>query len=326
MQTLHLDPKNPPLLPKIALTIGNFDGVHLGHQSMLRALKNMASAQNLHTAVMIFEPQPREFFTPNNPPARLNNLDEKSAIIQSLGIDYLLIVNFNHEFRSLSALDFTLLLKKLNVSHVMLGDDFRFGHDRLGDKVFLQNQGIVVDDLPTISHQNSRISSTAIRQALHQGDLKLARCLLGQEYAITGKVIHGDKIGRQLGFPTANIALSRLKPALQGVFAADVLFFNDGVLLDPSTLNRNKTAINGLRPLSLFGAVNIGTRPSVDGTDYRLEVHLPDFDGDLYGLTLQVIFLHYLHGEKKYADLTALQSAICDDVQALIKWKNQLDD
>ncbi|MGP1604871.1 MAG: riboflavin biosynthesis protein RibF [Moraxella sp.] len=323
MQIIHLDPKNPPPLPKTALTIGNFDGVHLGHKTMLYALKNMASQQHLHTAVMIFEPQPREFFTPNNPPARLSNLAEKSAIIKKLDIDYLLVVDFNDEFRSLSALDFTQLLKKLNANHLMLGDDFRFGHDRLGDKKFLQNQGFIVDNLTTICHQNARISSTQIRHALSLGDLTTAKMLLGQDYSIKGTVVHGDKIGRTLGFPTANISLSRLKPALKGVFGANVLFFNQNdELIKPCDLTHSHhKGILGIHSNSLLGAVNIGTRPSVHGADYRLEVYFPDFDGNLYGLTAQVIFLHYLHDEKKYADLSTLQSAIGNDIKAILDWQ-----
>lgn len=318
MQIIHLDPKNPPALPPLALTIGNFDGVHLGHQAMLHTLQKDAIPKGLDTAVMIFEPQPQEFFNPTNPPARLTNLSEKSALMATFGVQFLLVANFNAEFRSLSAQAFGDLLCQLNVRHLLLGDDFHFGHDRRGDKDFLKARGFDINTLTTVQQDNVRISSTAIRNALGAGDLALASLLLGRQYSMTGRVVHGDKIGRTLNFPTANIALDRAKPALHGVFGADILIHQDKQLLE-----FKDTGVCGTRPYSLFGAVNIGTRPSVSGAEYRLEVHLPKFVGDLYGLTLQVIFLTYLHGEKTYPNLNALKLGIKQDVQALLSWRAQ---
>lgn len=326
MQVIHLNPQQPPTLPPLALTLGNFDGVHLGHNAMLHALQQDAKRLSLQTAVMVFEPQPREFFSPSNPPARLNTLDEKISLLQNLGVDFLLVADFNHAFRSLSAFDFGLLLQRLNACYLVLGDDFRFGHDRTGDKFFLQEMGFLVDSLATISIDGVRISSTAVRSALSKGDLTYAKTLLGRDYAITGKVIHGDKIGRKLGFATANIALNRQKVALQGVFGADIFALKDNQPIDFNTLAINEqTGIAGTAANSLWGAVNIGTRPSVGGMDCRLEVHLPKFAGDLYDLTLKVVFKHFLHDEKKYPNLDALQSAISQDVTQLIQWRKNFD-
>lgn len=322
MQLIFLTPTKPPCLPPIALTIGNFDGVHLGHQAMLSALCQDATKLGLKTAVMVFEPQPREFFEPHNPPARLTNLDEKCALLSSMGVDYVLVANFDDAFRSLSAQAFGQILTKLNAKHLVLGDDFRFGHDRLGDKVFLRQMGFGVDSLQTVAYDGLRVSSTAIRNALATGNLALAKALLGRDYGMTGVVVHGDKIGRTLDFATANVALNRIKPALQGVFGADILAYQAGKAVDLSVLGKDgQTGIQGTRVGSLFGAVNIGTRPSVGGVDYRLEVHLPEFVGDLYGLTLQVVFLTYLHDERTYASFEALKAGIANDVAELVAWR-----
>jgi len=212
--------KNPTLLPDSVLTIGNFDGVHLGHQAMLDKAKSLAKSQQLASMVMIFEPQPREFFSPQTAPARLTNLAEKTQLIAEHRIDSLIVANFDNDFRNLSAHDFAKMLVKLNVKHLVLGDDFRFGHDRTGDSEFLRAFGLPVQILHTVTdhaHQDERVSSTRIRDCLQQGDLATAKHLLGRDYAITGMVEHGDKIGRTLDFPTANIALNRIKPALHGI-------------------------------------------------------------------------------------------------------------
>ncbi|MDO5652461.1 MAG: bifunctional riboflavin kinase/FAD synthetase [Moraxella sp.] len=351
MQLIHLSPTallTPTTLPPLALTIGNFDGVHLGHQAMLSTLIKDAHQLGLAAAVMIFEPQPREFFNPANPPARLTNLAEKTTYLAELGVDYLLVAKFDDEFRSLSAAQFATLLHKMNAKHLVLGDDFRFGHDRVGDRDFLAKAGFSVDSLATVIQQDVRVSSTAVRQALAAGDLTLAKALLGREYTITGTVVHGDKIGRTLDYPTANIALARLMPAVQGIFAVDVLAYTPNDTSDTSDTSHSeplnlhgldwhsldwhslathgKTGVAGLRPCSLFGAANIGTRPSVGGRDYRLEVHFPNFDADLYGLTLNVRFLHYLHGEINYASLDALKDGISKDTAALLRWREQFGD
>lgn len=319
--------KSPTLLPDSVLTIGNFDGVHLGHQAMLDKAKSLAKSQQLASMVMIFEPQPREFFSPQTAPARLTNLAEKTQLIAEHSIDSLMVANFDNDFRNLSAHDFAKMLVKLNVKHLVLGDDFRFGHDRTGDSEFLRAFGLPVQILHTVTdhaHQDERVSSTRIRDCLQQGDLATAKHLLGRDYAITGMVEHGDKIGRTLDFPTANIALNRIKPALHGIFAVSVTA-TDGT--DLSTLGKNtQTGVQGLTKGSLFGACNVGTRPALKnkyGVEWRLEVNFPKFDGDLYGRELTVTFLHFLHGEKNYAGLDALKQGIAQDVVDLLDWREQ---
>lgn len=319
MKVVNLNITHPASLPPLALTIGNYDGVHLGHQAMLAALMKGAKQKGLASAVMVFEPQPREFFCPNDPPPRLTNLPEKIAIMTALGVEYLIVARFDEAFRRLSADDFVLLLHKLNVWHLVLGDDFRFGHDRVGDMDFLMQAGFFVEHLATVSQDGVRISSTAIRVALIGQDLMLAKRLLGRDYAMTGQVVHGDKIGRTLGFATANVSLQRLKPAVSGVYGADVFALKDGEWLDLSALGGG---VMGTQAGSLFGAVSVGRRPSVHGMDDRLEVHLPNFHADLYGITLKVVFLHYLHGEKKYANMDELKMGIAKDVADLLHWRS----
>lgn len=313
-QTIFLDPTATPTLPPIALTIGNFDGVHLGHQAMLKKLDDTAKIKGLASAVMIFEPQPREFFDPDNAPARLTNLDEKLIKINKFSPNFILIVPFNANFANLTADEFCAFLQRLNVKAMILGDDFRFGRGRGGDIEFLRNY-FDVFQLDSILINQTRVSSTAVRQALKIGDLALAETLLGETYSITGQVVHGDKIGRQLNFPTANIALKRIRPALFGVFGVAVssACFGDTAYQDTGVRLGSQT---------LFGCANIGTRPSVNGRDFRLEVHLPNFDGDLYDKVLTVKFLHFLHDEITYQSLDDLKAGIQKDIDALLKWQN----
>lgn len=326
-----LDPaQSVKALEPCVLTIGNFDGVHLGHQAMLKAVRENAQAEQLQSAVMIFEPQPREFFDPNNAPARLTNFAEKQAILSQMGIDTLIVASFDGKFRSLSAKAFAdILVKTLNVKTLVLGDDFRFGQDRIGDSQFLRDYGLPVTNLTTITDNSSekvRISSTRIRELLLSGDIERANHLLGRDYSISGVVQDGDKIGRTLDFPTANISLDRLTPALHGIFAVDVVRLDeDGKVITDGLTNLAKdgqTGIQGLRAHSLFGTANIGKRPSVDKPhEWRLEVFFPEFSGDLYGLRLNVRFLHFLHGERRYDSLAALKAGIQQDVQDLLAWR-----
>ena len=260
---------------------------------------------------------------------RITSLREKIVLLKEQEIDYVLIARFDQDFRALTALQFADLLKhQLNGRALVLGDDFRFGHDRTGDSEFLRAFGLPVQILHTVTdhaHQDERVSSTRIRDCLQQGDLATAKHLLGRDYAITGMVEHGDKIGRTLDFPTANIALNRIKPALHGIFAVSVTA-TDGT--DLSTLGKNtscykKQGVQGLTKGSLFGACNVGTRPALKnkyGVEWRLEVNFPKFDGDLYGKELTVTFLHFLHGEKNYAGLDALKQGIAQDVVDLLDW------
>ena len=321
---------SPVDLAPCVLTIGNFDGVHLGHQAMLTQVRTLAHARKLSAAVMIFEPQPREFFAPASAPARLTNLAEKQALLAEYGVETLIVASFDNEFRSLSAQAFAdILAKRLNVQALVLGDDFKFGHDRSGDSNFLRDYGLHVTNLETVtdsSHKAARISSTRIRDLLLAGDIDAANALLGRDYAITGTVVGGDKIGRTLDFPTANIDLKRIKPVLHGIFAVDIVSLDeDGNVIPDGLVKRadnDMKGIAGLRANSLFGTANIGTRPSVDKKhEWRLEVHFPELEADLYDLNLQVRFLHYLHGERHYESLDALKEGIHHDVQQLIEWR-----
>ena len=334
----------PVELASCVLTIGNFDGVHLGHQAMLAQVREIAHTQNLGAAVMIFEPQPREFFAPAKAPARLTNLAEKQALLAEYGVETLIVAGFDTEFRSLSAQAFAdILAKRLNVKALVLGDDFRFGHDRTGDSQFLRDYGLDVtnlhtvtdnstdsDSIDTIDNDAARISSTRVRDLLLAGDLQAANRLLGRDYAITGGVVRGDQIGRTIDFPTANIDLQRIKPALHGIFAVDVVSLDDNgnVIANGLTTlaSDGHTGVAGLRPHSLFGTANIGKRPSVDkGDDWRLEVHFPQLQADLYGLNLHVRFLHFLHGERRYDGIEALKAGIHQDVADLLEWReNQI--
>ena len=321
---------SPVDLAACVLTIGNFDGVHLGHQAMLAQVRDTAKAQNIGSAVMIFEPQPREFFAPATAPTRLTNLAEKQALLAKYGIETLIVASFDSDFRSLSAQAFAdILALRLNVKALVLGDDFKFGHDRTGDSQFLRDYGLDVTNLHTViddKGKGARISSTRIRDLLLAGDLNAANALLGRDYAMTGVVVGGDKIGRTMDFPTANVDLKRIKPALHGIFAVDVVSLDDNGDVIPNGLtaltNSENPGIAGLRPHSLFGTANIGIRPSVDKEhDWRLEVHFPKLQADLYGLTLQVRFLHYLHGERHYESLEALKAGIHNDVIDLLEWR-----
>ena len=326
---LHTQPID---LAPCVLTIGNFDGVHLGHQAMLAQVRTLAAEQNLSAAVMIFEPQPREFFAPESAPARLTNLAEKQALLAEYGVETLIVASFDAEFRALSAQTFAdILVQRLNVKALVLGDDFRFGHDRSGDSQFLRDYGLHVTNLHTITDHttaNERISSTRIRNLLLAGDISAANQLLGRDYANTGLVVGGDRIGRTMDFPTANIDLARIKPALHGIFAVDVVRLDEQGHVIPNGLTalavKGTTGLAGLRPDSLFGTANIGTRPSVDkGHDWRLEVHFPHFQADLYDQTLHVRFLNFLHGERRYDSLEALKVGIHQDVADSLAWRAQ---
>ena len=229
------------------LTIGNFDGVHLGHQAVLGRLAEKAAVLDLPSVVMIFEPQPQEFFSPHEAPARLNRLREKLMSLTRYAVDRVICINFDKPFSAISAGQFIdLLVKQLGVRYLVVGDDFRFGYQRQGDFSMLQQaggeHGFEVVNMHTFNVEHGRVSSTRLRECLQQGDLLQAETLLGRPYRICGRIAHGDKRGRQLGFPTANVHLHRISVPLQGVFAVEVF---------------------GLEGEPLAGVANIGTRPTV---------------------------------------------------------------
>lgn len=311
-------------LPKTAVSIGNFDGVHLGHQAMITQLKAIASAQGLKTLVMIFEPQPLEFFKGYDAPPRISSLREKVEYLTELGVDYIAVAKFNHHFRSLNATEFADLLKdKLNAQSLVLGDDFHFGKDRQGNSEFLRDYGFDVTNLNTVVLDGERVSSTRIRQVLQQGDLALAAKLLGRPYSITGRVQYGDQIGRTIDFPTINVRLNRHKPCLSGIYAVDVICETQSLTRLVQHASPQHMGIIGYQADSLFGAGHVGTRPAIaqEDPEWRLEVHFPDVSANLYGLVMRVTFLHYLHGELNYPSLEALKTGIDDDVQKLRQYR-----
>ena len=276
------------------LTIGNFDGVHKGHQRVISALVAKAKALNCVAAVLVFEPQPQELFAPDKAPARLCRLRDKYALLAELGVQRLICVNFNFKFASQSAEQFIehLLVEKLGIKHLIVGDDFHFGKNRVGDFTMLSQAGktfgFEVTDTASCKMENCRVSSTAIRQALEQDNLVDVENMLGRPYSIIGKVFHGDKRGRQLGFPTANVLLKRRNSPLNGVFAVKVKT-NDGLF---------------------NGVANIGARPTVNGIRQQLEVNIFNFDDDLYGQCIEVIIKKKLRQVMKFDSLDALTAQI----------------
>ena len=303
MRITHgLQPGGSPASAPHAITIGNFDGLHRGHQAMLARLKEEAEKRGLPSCVLTFEPHPREFFAPGEAPARLSSLREKSELIRAAGIDRLHVCRFDRRFASLSPAEFIqqVLIDSLGTRWLLVGDDFRFGAKRAGDFALLQEAGaqfgFEVESLPTVSVEGKRASSTAVREALAAGDMQHARDLLGRPYSISGHVMHGNKLGRQIGFPTANIQLQHNRPPLSGIFAVEIC---------------------GLNGAPLQGVASLGTRPTVhDNGKPTLEVFIFDFRDDLYGRRLRVDFLKKLRDEEKYPDLDALINQIKRDVDS----------
>lgn len=287
-------------------TIGNFDGVHRGHQAILAQLAAQAARLRLPQLVITFEPQPQEFFAgPHAPPARLMRLREKLLALDDLGIERVLCLEFDHRLAALPAEQFIedLLVQRLGIRYLVVGDDFRFGHHRAGDFAMLVEAGrrhdFEVADNHSYLLDGERVSSTRVRQALAQGDLELAARLLGRPYDLCGRVAHGDRRGRTLGFPTANIHPHRRVTPVYGVYA--VLMSGPGLESWP-------------------GIANVGRRPTVEGERERLEVHLLDFQGDLYGRHVKVDFLHYLRPERRFESLAALQAQIQRDERGARAW------
>ncbi|HET7306537.1 MAG TPA: bifunctional riboflavin kinase/FAD synthetase [Gammaproteobacteria bacterium] len=284
-----------------AVTIGNFDGMHLGHQAMLEQLRERARALGVKATVMIFEPAPREFFQGDAAPARLSSLREKCTALAAAGAEQVLVVRFDKAFSSLAPQGFIqrLLIDGLGARYVLVGDDFRFGHRRAGDFATLEQagaqQGFEVAAVPTIKVDGARVSSTRVRASLARHDFDAARRLLGHEYAICGRVRHGDELGRELGFPTANLALKRRVSPVNGIYVVRV----DGIG---------------------YGAASVGTRPTVQGKDRLLEVYLYDFDGGLYGRHLKVEFLHWLRNEVKFPDVETMRKQIVNDAEEGREW------
>ena len=282
-------------------TIGNFDGVHLGHRTILEALKKQAFELGVRVCVITFEPHPREFFMGHQAPARLTSLREKFSLLEDAGVDQVLCLPFGDKLQSMTSDEFVLdtLVDGLDVRYLVVGDDFRYGLNRVGNFAHLQRMGdehgFEVCDTRTVTLDMDRISSTRVRNLLAEANLRAAEQLLGRPFAMFGRVVKGQQLGRKLGFPTANIRVCRNRLPLLGVFAVHGWLECQGAL----------KCFNGV--------ANLGTRPTVDAITALLEVHLLDFQGNLYGQTLRVEFIEKIRDAKKFASLEDLRAAILAD-------------
>lgn len=280
------------------VTIGAFDGIHRGHRAIISRVLSVAKQLGACPTVVLFEPQPSEFFAPDKAPARLSRFRDKVELLAELGIERLVCLRFDHRFAAMSAESFVreVLGRHLKTKHLIVGDDFRFGAKRLGDFAYLQTLapelGFSVEDTPTTLDGGERISSTRIRQALAEGDCEAAERLLGRPFTISGRVGYGQQLGRTIGVPTANVALHRVVEPVGGVYAV-------------------RTHVNG-EPFE--GVANIGTKPTVGGIEKpQLEAHLFNFDGDIYGQFLRVELLKKLRDEQAFGSLDALKQQILQD-------------
>jgi len=297
-----------------ALTIGNFDGVHRGHQALLARLREAADLRNLETAVMTFEPHPREYFAQragdlSRAPTRIASLRDKLQSLANAGVDRVIVEHFNAHFAALSPEEFVsrVLVEGLHVKWLIVGEDFCYGSRRAGNMATLmeagRRHGFEVEALPTVNNGGSRISSSAIRAALAAADFDHARQLLGHGYTVSGHVIHGQKLGRTLGFPTLNLRIAHRRPALSGIFVVQV---------------------HGLAPQPLPAVASLGVRPTVDDSGrVLLETHLFDYDQHCYGKLIRVEFLAKLRDEQKYDGLEALTAAIRNDEAQARAWFRQ---
>jgi riboflavin kinase/FMN adenylyltransferase len=282
------------------LTIGNFDGVHLGHQALIKRIKTSSEELGVPSMVMTFEPQPLEYFAPERAVPRLTRFREKFTLLAQTSVDQVWVVRFNAEFAALTADEFIqqILHKKLRVKHLIVGADFRFGRDRQGDIAMLRTigaqLGFTVEAMPDVIVTGERVSSTRIRKALVANDLALAEGLLGRPYSMMGKVVYGHQLGRQLGFPTANIYLHRMATPVHGIYVVQV---------------------HGLRKKPLPGVANVGVRPTVGGTRIILEVYLFDFNHTIYGKAVTVEFCKKLREEERYDNLELLRLQMEKDAE-----------
>lgn len=295
--------------PGCVATIGKFDGVHTGHQLILEQLRSKATELGLPSMVILIEPHPEEFFAkqPQDCPARLSELEEKLALLEAQGVDFVFKLRFDEHLQRQSAQDYveSMLIDGLGIACLIIGNDFRFGNQRKGDFALLKEYGerfgFELIESASCIHEGVRISSTYVREQLQKGDFELVELLLNRPYGISGTVVKGQQLGRDLGFPTCNVRLNRKNLPLHGVYACDVKVDN----VD-------------MAERLLKGAANIGYRPTVsEGSKAILEVHLLDFDSDIYGERITVIFRHKIREERKFESLQALQTCIAIDVQTV---------
>jgi riboflavin kinase/FMN adenylyltransferase len=308
--------RHPGLAPSCALTIGNFDGVHRGHQAMLALLTNEARHRGLASCVMTFEPHPRDHFAalagkPDSAPRRIATLRDKLFELERCGVDQTVVLRFGPQLSSLSPQAFMddVLVAGLQTRYVLVGDDFRFGAKRAGDYTMLDAagdaRGFDVARMMSYEVHGSRVSSSAVRAALAAGDMELAGALLGRPYSISGHVLHGKKLGRELGFPTMNLRFAHPRPAAMGIFVVRV---------------------HGLTPQPLAGVANLGVRPTIDDAGrVLLEVYCLDWpahlgNDDAYGRLVRVELLAKLHDELRYASMQALRDGIAADVAQARQW------
>ena len=289
-------------LPPVALTIGNFDGIHLGHRAMLERLVGEARRHALVSCVLTFEPHPREFFAPRSAPTRLASLREKLELLAAHKVERVHVQRFARPFAALEPGAFVeqVLAKRLKARWILVGEDFRFGAKRAGDLALLKSLGgrcgYEVEIMPVVTRAGPRVSSSAVRAALAGGELAAAEALLGRPYSISGRVVHGRKLGRELGFATANVQLKHNRPPLTGIYAVRV---------------------HGIGAATRPAVASLGVRPTITASGRAvLEVHLFDFSGDLYRAHVRVEFLHKIRDEEKYSDLDALKAQIGRDCEA----------
>jgi len=280
----------PPANAACGVTIGNYDGFHLGHQKILETLISESRNKGLETAVITFDPHPKEFFSPESAPSRIISLREKLEFFEGLDIDRVYIIKFNKKFSEIKSEEFITTLRKIKAELVVVGEDFKFGNKREGTIKDISKELIGVIGVKEITSGTQRISSTTIRKSLHDGDFIKAELLMGRPYSISGKVIHGNKLGRVIGFPTANIHMFHNRPPLKGVFAVK--------------LKEN------------FGVANLGTRPTIGGiSKLHLEVHLFNFSDDVYGQHVHITFLKKIRDELKFDSIDELKKQISIDIE-----------
>ena len=286
------------------VTIGNFDGVHLGHQAIIRQLNEQAAKHSVPSTVMTFHPNPQEFFAPDSAPAKLTQFRDKMTLLKDYGVDRVVCLPFDQKLASLTANEFIqqILIDGLHAHYLVIGDDFRFGKNRAGDFDLLKAEGkksgFNVENTPTYCIEDERVSSTRIRKALADGNMELTQELLGRTFHVSGIVAHGDKRGRTIGFPTANIRLKHQIAPTNGVYAVKI------------------TGLNRTSPNETYqGVANIGVRPTVDGSKYLLETHIFDFEEDIYNKRININFEHFIRPEQRFDGLDALVAQIKQDTE-----------